>query len=480
MGKVLGKWRNLPLQLKVSVAYVFCSILQRCLTFITMPLFTRLLTTEQYGQFTIFSSWQGILTIFITLNLAYGSFATAMVKYEDDRDGYLSSIQGITVFLAAVFLLVYLPFRGLWNGLFELPTEFVCIMVAEIVAANALHVWTGKKRFEYKYVSVIAVTLFCSVACPTVAFLLVINSAERGYARILGYAMVNIAVGMVLFVWNLGRGKKFFDKKYWRFALGFNIPLLAYYLSQVVFNQSDRIMISHMVGKDKAAIYGVAYNLAMILNFVLNAVNNSYVPWFYEKLKAGKKEENRSISLVIACLMAVLLSGVIWFAPEIILVMAGKQYAEAVYVVPPVAVSLLLLFFSQLFINVEFYYERKKELVWASIGAALVNLVLNFIFIRWFGFVAAAYTTLASYIVFAAANYAAMKRILREKQEADNAYYYKGLILVFLVFCGVTVVGVLMYPTLPVRIVAAAAVLTGLIVKRQYFLKYYRMIRNKS
>lgn len=480
MGKVINKWRNLPLQLKVSVAYVFCSILQRCLTFITMPLFTRLLTTEQYGQYTIFSSWQGILTIFITLNLAYGSFATAMVKYEEDRDGYLSSVQGITVFLAAVFLLVYLPFRGLWNGLFELPTEFVCIMIAEIVAANALHVWTGKKRFEYKYVSVIAVTLFCSVACPTVAFLLVINSAERGYARILGYAMVNIAVGMVLFVWNLGRGKKFFDKKYWRFALGFNIPLLAYYLSQVVFNQSDRIMISHMVGKDKAAIYGVAYNLAMIMNFVLNAVNNSYVPWFYEKLKKNKKEENRTISLGIAILMALLLSGVIWFAPEIIMIMAGSKYAEAIYVVPPVGISLLLLFYTQLFANVEFYYEKKRSLVFASIGAALVNLILNLVFIPWFGFIAAAYTTLFSYVIFAISNYIAMKRILTEKKEADNAYYYKGLLVVFFGFCGLTVAGVLIYPLLSVRIIVAATVIVGLVEKRDYFLKYYRIIKNKG
>ena len=85
-----NKWNKLPLAAKVSTAYAVCSILQKCLSFITLPLFTRLLTTEQYGQLTIYSSWQGILSIFLTLNLAYGSFSTAMIKFENDRDGYIS------------------------------------------------------------------------------------------------------------------------------------------------------------------------------------------------------------------------------------------------------------------------------------------------------------------------------------------------------------------------------------------------------
>ena len=39
-------------------------------------------------------------------------------------------------------------------------------------------------------------------------------------------------------------------------------------------------------------MYGVAYNLAMFLTFVLNAINASYVPWIYEKIKDNKSSEN--------------------------------------------------------------------------------------------------------------------------------------------------------------------------------------------
>ena len=85
-------------------------------------------------------------------------------------------------------------------------------------------------------------------------------------------------------------------------------------------------MISHMVGTDKAAIYGVAYSLAIVLTFVLNAINNSYVPWLYVKIKEKNLSANQKVSLGIAGFMAVILSGVIWLAPEVILIMAGKQY----------------------------------------------------------------------------------------------------------------------------------------------------------
>lgn len=477
MGKLKKKWDGIPITVKVATAYAVSSILQRCLSFITLPLFTRLLTTEQYGQFTVYQSWTGIFSIFLTLNLAYGSFSTAMVRFEEDRDGYISAVEGISLALAMLFMAVYLPFREQWNRLFELPTLFVCIMAAEVLGANAIQLWSGKKRFEFKYKSVVGLTMGMTLLSPTLAYFLVIGSSEKGYARILGYALVSILVGWSVFILNAVRGRKLLNRKYWKYALSFNIPLLVYYLSQVIFNQSDRIMISHMVGTDKAAVYGVAYNLATVLTFMLNAINNSYVPWFYGRIKEGKMRENRTVSLGIAALMALMLLAVIWFAPELIGILAGEKYREAVYVIPPVAISLLLLFYSQLFINVEFFYEEKKKLIGASVGAAVTNLVLNYICIRRFGFVAAAYTTLFSYIIFAAANNRAMKRLLKDLEIPDEGFNYKGLIGLLIAFAAVAYGGVAMYGALLPRLAITLAVLTVLFVKRRTLLDFYKRLK---
>ena len=218
----------------------------------------------------------------------------------------------------------------------------------------------------------------------------------------------------------------------------------------------------------------------MVLTFVLNAINNSYVPWYYGKIKDGKMRDNRAVSLSIAGIMALLLLMIIWFAPEIIRVLAGTKYMEAVYVVPPVAISLLLLFYSQLFINVEFYYEEKKKLIGASIGAAVANLVLNWVFIKLFGFIAAAYTTLASYIIFTCANYIAMKKVLRVRHIEDNAFNYKALIGLFLVFAAVSYIGVALYKYFGPRCAMCILIIIAIIVKRKLFFNFFKKLKNDT
>lgn len=477
--KIKTKWCTIPLTVKVSTSYAICSILQRCLSFITLPLFVRLLTTEQYGQYTIYSSWMSIVGIFVTLNLTYGSFAPAMMKYETRREQYISSIEGICMLLSGIFLLLYLPFSSIWNSLLELPTLLVVIMIIEIFAHTSIQLWSGKKRFEFKYKSVVSVTLASSVLAPILAYILVSSSDEKGYARIIGYAGIQIIFGISIFILNIRNGKKLYDREFWKYAFQFNVPLLAYYLSQVIFNQSDRIMISHITGISDAAIYGVAYNLAMVLTFVLSAINNSYVPWMYGKIKEGKGEDNKTVSIGIAIFLAVMILCVIWYAPEIISIMAGEKYESAMYVVAPVSMSLLLLFYSQLFINVEFYYEEKKMLVWASIGAAIINIALNYLLIPVFGFVAAGYTTLISYVIFALSNMLAMKKVLLKRNLKDNFYDYIGLLIVLIVFLAMGFLGVFLYALLIPRLIITVLVLIVLLSNKNKILCRLRFIKER-
>ncbi|WP_283170299.1 lipopolysaccharide biosynthesis protein [Curtanaerobium respiraculi] len=471
------KTQNVPLPAKAASAYAVSSILQKGIAFLTLPLFTRLLTTEQYGQFTIYLSWESIVCIFITLNLAYGSFAPAMAKFESERDAYIASVEGICLALAAIFVAVYLSFADLWNMLFDLPTPLIIVMVLEIVGQYGIALWCGKKQFEYKYKGVVALNLANAAIAPLVALLLVLNTNEKGYAYILGIAITNIVLGGAVFVFNLVQGRRVFEKRFWKYALAFNIPLLAYYLSQVVFNQSDRLMINAIVGPDAAALYGVAYNIAMVLTFLLNAINNSYIPWLYGKIKVGAQSENKPVATAIAGLLAALVLMVDWLAPELVFILGGSRYAKAAYVIPPIAMSLLLLFYAQLFINVEFYYEQKRHLVFASIGAAVLNILLNAWLIPIFGFVAAGYTTFASYIVFAGSNYLALKQTLSIQGKAQDAYDLHQLLAILGVFVVLGFVGMALYPYVLLRAIALAALAVVGLIRRKQIMTLVEKIR---
>ena len=467
IGKLRKKWGSMSREARASVAYTICSIVQKCISFINMPIFCRLMTTDEYGEMTVYSSWSGIFSIILTLNLAYGSFSPAMLKFEKDRDRYISSIQGIWLVLCGFFLVIYLPFQSFWNGVLKLPTLFVLFLVLETLSINSVNLWSGKKRFDYEYKPVVALTLIMSLANTAVSLAFVLLSEEKGTARIIGHVVATVAFGIIIFSLNAIRGKNIFHREYWKYALGFNIPLLAYYLSQMIFNQSDRIMIDRYCGKGKAAIYGVAYTLAMILTFVLNAINNSYVPWFYKKIKEGKEEENAKVANGIAILMAGLIMGIVIMAPEIIMVMSGKKYGEAIWIIPPVAISLLLLFYAQLFINVQFYYEKKKSLVYASVSAAVANIILNAILIPTVSYIAAGYTTMISYILFAVMNYYTMKKVAKETGFSMKALDIKMLCCIFFVFCGLSFMIMVLYKTMIIRYVIILFSFVICVIKRK-------------
>ena len=82
MGKLRKKYRSMPVQVKASLWFLICSFLQKGISTVSTPIFTRLLSTAEYGQYNVFNSWLGIITIFVTLNLSAGVYTQGLVKFD--------------------------------------------------------------------------------------------------------------------------------------------------------------------------------------------------------------------------------------------------------------------------------------------------------------------------------------------------------------------------------------------------------------
>lgn len=470
------KWNNLSIELKASMVYMICSLIQKCFNFLTLPLFTRVLTTEEFGQATLYGSWVGVIGILITLNLPYGSFSTAMIKFENCRDGYICAIQNIFYVFTIFALGFYFCFSTLCQNILDLPGYIIIYMFIDIVTAGVYQTWLARQRFEYKYKSVVAVTLFIYGLSLILSLLAIMSPFNRGYLRIIAGAIVPICVGFCLTISHLKKGFLKIRKEHYKFALSFNLPLLIYYFSQIIFNQSDRIMINYYSGTDKAGIYDIAYNISLVMLFVLNAINGSYVPWFYKKLKEKDLDENKKITVKIAILISLLLLIVIWIAPEIVYIVAGPLYMEAIYIIPPIAITVLLLFYSQLFINIQFFYESKISLVLISVISAAANIILNAILIPIYGFLAAGYTTLISYIIFCVGNYIVTYFLCREKKSSGMGYDIKKLLFILFSFVLLSFLSMCLYKHFVIRI--ACVLLFSFVVLGALFI-YGRKRNNK-
>ena len=104
MAKVIEKIKKIPKPIFSSVIYMLVIFFQSGVNLITTPIFSRILTTADYGITSTYASWYNILTIFITLNLSAGVYNNALIDFEKDRDKVTASFLSISILMSIIIL----------------------------------------------------------------------------------------------------------------------------------------------------------------------------------------------------------------------------------------------------------------------------------------------------------------------------------------------------------------------------------------
>lgn len=417
VGEFIQKYKNMSVTSKATLWFLTCTLVQKGLSFITTPIFTRLLTTEQFGTYSVYGSWMQILLIVSTLRLDYAVFNKGMSKYPKDRDGYASSMLGFSMIITTGMLIVYLIFQNQINSFTELGTVLMLAMFAELYVQAAVGFWAIRERYEFHYKGIVFYTLFTAVSSSVFGIVAVLLFEDGGSARILSNALIHVLCGSVIIVLLFKRGRKFIDWSYVKFALLFNVPLMLHYFSSYLIEQSDRIMIQKLDSLSAAALYSVAYTVGGLVKIITSAISNTLIPSLYRWLE---RKDFRVLNKNIITLMLGVTALVILVAlagPEVVLIFGGEEYLPAVNVIPPVAASVFFSFLYTIVANVEFYYEKNKFAMKISVVCAVINVVLNYMLIPKFGYVAAAYTTLFSYLVFAVGHIIYVNCLLKKKEQ---------------------------------------------------------------
>lgn len=456
------KYKKLSAPAKASLWFVLCSFVQKAISFMVVPIYTRILSPEEYGNYAVFISWVEILFVFTSLYLSGNTLSVGMVKFEHEQDKYVSSLLGLSLTITALFFIAYCLFPAKWQTLLDMNHVLCVLMLIYLAALPGIRFWTTTQRFRYRYQALVAITLAMTTLTPTLSVILFLYTQARAELLILIKVAVEGTVGFLLGIILFLKGKHFYHKKYWFYGLKANIPLIPYYLSATFLSNIDRIMIRNFCGEEEAGIYAVAHSSAMILLFVNSAMNASLTPWLFQKIKEGKGQENAKVNQVLTLGVMVLNMLLILCAPEVIRFMAPAKYMQAIYVIPPLAASVIFNFVYQQFINVEFYYEENKFTMVTSILAALLNVGLNAYFIPRFGYLAAGYTTFVSYFFFAVFHFICVRYIYR-KNYIPHPYFNEPFLLASCIFVIVLMlILVLLYSHIAVRyglILFAAAVL---------------------
>lgn len=473
--KILEKYKNMPVPARASIWYLICSFLQKGISVISTPVFTRLLNTEEYGKFSVFNSWLSIVTVFVTLRLYYGVYSQGLVKFDKDRNRYSSALLGLTTTMMGGWLCIYLIFHDFWNHIFQLTFSQMIAMFVSIWATAVFSFWAARQRVDYNYRKLVFLTIIVSVAKPLFGICAVLLAEDKVTARIWELALVEVIAYLGLYITQMKKGRCFYSFQIWKYALAFNIPLIPHYLSQTILNASDRIMIERMTTSDAAGIYSLAYSISQIMTLFNTALIQTLTPWIYQKIKAKEEKNIGAVAYPsLLCIGAVNIL-LICFAPEIVKLFAPKAYYDAIWVIPPVAMSVYFNFQYNLFSAFEFYFEKTSFIALSTGIAAVFNIVLNYVFINAFGYLAAGYTTLVSYMIYAVMHFIFMKKLCKKNLDNSRVYDVRVLLLYSIVFLTIAFFITLTYERILIRYGLIGLFVIILICNRKKIMEFLKV-----
>lgn len=480
MRQFITRYRESPKQVKASIWFLICLFSQKVISVVTTPIFTRIMSTSEYGEFNVFMSWMNIIMVIISLNLFYEVFEQGVIKFSDNREIFVSSMQGLELTLIFIWGIIYALSYKWWNKVFSLNTTQMIMLFIIIWTTAVYNFWAVEQRVKYEYKKLVLLTLLTSILIPILGILFVIFSKNKATARIASIAIVQLFLYTGLFIVQQKRGKVYFDKVFWKYALYMNIPLIPHYLSQTVLNSADRIMIGKMVDENSAGIYSLAYSVSLVMTMFNQTLNQTIGPWYFKKIKE-KKIDNLGIvvypAFIIIAAVNILL---IAFAPEIVRIFAPKSYYEAIYIIPPISMSVFFTFAYDMFCKFEFYYEKTKTIAGITLVGAVLNIVLNYLLINKYGYKAAAYTTLLCYVIYAVLHFCSMNNICIKRCDGKKPFKIKILLTISVSFIMIGFMFQLSYNHVILRYGLITVLFIIILVNKRKIIDIIKMIYNKK
>lgn len=465
--KYLRKYSELSIQVKATIWFTICSFFQRALSSITVPIFTRLMNVSEYGLYSIYNSWYSIIIIFSTLNISSMLVNTGLIKFEKEKNAFIKSVLLIGNSATIITFFLYLMFPLHLREAIGLPFFCMLLMFIQMLFTPAYEIWSTKIRFQYNYKKLVSFTILYSVSSTLISIIVVVLSKSKGYARIESFVITQIVFYLVIYLAILWKGKGVkVKKRHWKFTFKFSVQLVPHYLANQVLARSDILMINYLISTEMSGIYSLGYSIAQLVSIFTTSLNNSFVPWLYQKLRDGDIDAvyKKTNCLLVLCVMINI--PFIVFSPELLKIFATKEYYSAIYVIPPVIVGMYFIFVYGLFANIELFYERTSYIASASVLVAIVNIILNIIFIPKYGFIAAAYNTMLCYFLYCVIHYYFMRKVCKEFLNGKSIYDIRFFSMITIFQVGIMFIFLMLYQYLVIRYIFMLCILILLIINK--------------
>jgi len=440
---------------KNTFFFLASEAVSKSLYFILLYFLAHVLSTSEYGDFSIFNTLLLIFTVLFGLNIDASIYRFFFEKPKKYFVFYFISKMFLIV-LNLVWLFILIVFKNSICAYFKLnPQVYVLGLIAAILNIQFIimqnYYQAKKNAFRYfTYSSGKSLIFFVF----TVYFLYAVKLTLL--APLYGFILALIFFLLLIFIFDVKHFKKFLKtikrysfsreiKKTFNYIYKYSFPLIFHSLSGVLLGFSDRLIINKLTNPGKVGIYSLAYNFGYSIQILSVALNRIWNPLFLENLQKNNTEYLKKIlhyfwKLIITASLFMCL-----FSKEIVTLISFQKYHSAIAIVPPIVLSSVFIFLYIIFSGYSFYFKKTVYISVATFFSVTLNIILNFLLIPKYGYQIAAYTTLISYIVlflihiFIVSKIFKIKKYLFEKSSILDFLFLLGVMCVLLIFSNLSV-----------------------------------------
>lgn len=406
-------------------------------TFISAPIFSRMMGTSNYGIYSVINAWAAFVASIFGLQVC-STIGIAKTHYpEEEQARYQSSIFTLQLFSFVFFSIICAVFRQSISSIIGLSSPIIALIIVQGFSSYVIEFANAKFVVEFdawKNLIVSSISTIGGIALSYVLFSY-IPSDINYYARTIGIVVVNSLLAIVFICFLYSRGKVFFKKKYWSFCVSLSLPMIFHALSGVILNQSDRIIIQKYIDYSNAGIYSLSFSFASITNVIYLALSNSFLPFYLEYLQGDKRQEIQEHSKNLIELFTVASIGFVMLTPEVYKLFANKSYWEGMNYIPLFCIGTYFIFLYGFSVNYESFMKKTNMIALATIVAAVINIFLNLILVRRFGVIGIVVATLLSDIIQFAMHYYFSARIISQGRHPVPFKEQVPYLIVFCIIC---------------------------------------------
>lgn len=388
------------------------------ISFILVPLYTDVMPPGTYGEVTLIFSWFAIFNVF----MAYG-METAFFRFYKDAENRKAVVSTSLLSIAgSTFLLVVLGilFKAQISNWLNIDLQYMNYVFG-ILALDALVIipfaWlrANEKPLRYAIVKILNVSLmlglniFYLLILPKIAesgsegFLSSLYTPNNEVPYILISNLIASGVTLVLMVRIYVRRPYVFDKQLWNRMLRYAMPVMIAGIAFTINEVFDRYLLSELlpvdIAKSEMGKYSACYKLALFMTLFATAFRMGIEPFFFSHSDTvNPQRAYAQITNYFVVLGSVILLSVVVFADVLKkLIVLDESYWEAMPIVPLI---VLASFFLGIYHNLSVWYKVTDKTIYGayiSMIGAVLTIVINVVFIPFFGYLASAVATVSAY-----------------------------------------------------------------------------------